>query len=188
MNEELTFYEEWLMLEKAQFRILTMLVQNDGEFNGNLSKLCEILGLSVQQRNRNNIKKAIEALSQGKYIKAVKNGNTYHLKLIPKENKIKLSSEWVRRIKEENYVVESVSDSAVLKVLLWLVKYSVNESVITNGKVAAALGISESTVCAAKNVLEKHFEALKKRYVSEKVSEDVYIRLGQIINLSAWWS
>ena len=70
--------------------------------------------------------------------------------------------------------------------LLWLIAHN-PEAIITNQQIADDLDVSVSVVVSAKNVLEKDFEAIVKQMIYDKLDEDVFVRRGQKIELSAWW-
>lgn len=171
----LTFYAEWLSLPKEQFRILAMLADT-GEFSGNLSDVCRYFSVNPQTRNRNAIRSAIEELQKQCYIKADLTGRTYRLSIIPKAEEISMPQEWAQRIIRHEYNTEAVSWEAVLKVMLWLTQN--DQGTITNGMIAADLGVSEGTVVAAKNVLEREYKAFIKKYDYEITSADYFRRKG----------
>ena len=181
----LTFYAEWLSLPKEQFRILAMLADK-GEFQGNLSDMCRYFFVDPQTHHRNRLRAAIEALTRQGYIATQKTGRAYVMRAIPKAAEISIPAEWAECLRRHDYTVESVAWEVVLKVQLWLLQYSVG--VITNDLIAIDLGVSTSTVVAAKNVLEREYHAFRKRYVSDKINDYFYIRKGQIIDMAAWWS
>lgn len=183
--KNLSFCRDWLPLDKKDFRILAMLADK-GEFRGNLSDLCRYFSVDPQQRNRNQLREAIQRLSDQGLIACEISGRTYTLRAIPKGKEIEIPREWFSLLLHHQYSAESVSWEAVMKVLLWLV--DCDDQVITNNKVAADLNVSVSTVVSAKNVLEKDFSAITKTYVSEKIDEDFFVRLGQQIDVSAWWA
>ena len=116
-------------------------------------------------------------------IKCTKDGRTYHLQVIPKEKEINLPCAWVDALTSKPFS-SSISTEAVIKVLLWLLENGA--AVFTNMELAAALNISTTTIVLAKRVLAEDFEAIIKEYVTTKVSEGVYRRDGQIVNVSAW--
>ena len=108
------------------------------------------------------------------------------MRIIPKEKEIALPREWLERVRTREYSSESVSWEAVIKLLLWLIAHN-PEAIITNQQIADDLDVSVSVVVSAKNVLEKDFEAIVKQMISDKLDEDVFVRRGQKIELSAWW-
>ena len=113
-------------------------------------------------------------------------GNTYTLRLIPKEKEISIPRKWLETLRRHEYSGESVSWEAVLKVELWTIEHQ--EQVTTNNKIADDLGVSVSTVVSAKRVLEREHSAIKRRKVSKKTGENSFCSIGHELNASAWWS
>ena len=74
----------------------------------------------------------------------------------------------------------------VLKVFAWIVHNK--KDIVTNADIATALNTSTSTVVSAKNVLEREYENIYKRRISEKVGENFFVNLGQELHASAWWT
>ena len=62
-----------------------------------------------------------------------------------------------------------------------------NVDSVVNAMIAAELGISESTVCAAKNVLQHEYENIYKKKVSQKWG-DSFRSVGQELAANAWWT
>lgn len=183
--EKITFYREWLPLDKKDFRILAMLADK-GIFQGNLLDLCRYFSLNPQQRNRNQIRESIQRLKKAKMIVSEQKGRTYTLRLIPKEKEISIPRKWLETLRRHEYSGESVSWEAVLKVLLWIIEHQ--GQVTTNNKIADDLGVSVSTVVSAKRVLEREHSAIKRRKVSKKTGENSFCSIGHELNASAWWS
>ena len=100
----MTFYREWLPLDKKEFRILAM-IADKGEYKGNLSEICEYLSLNPQTRNRNQISSSIQALVEQGFVNCIKQGRTYTLKAIPKEKKI----EKIKEISVAQIFAEAIS-------------------------------------------------------------------------------
>lgn len=184
MTGSVVFYQEWLPLEKKQFRILAMLADK-GEYSGNLSTLCDYFSLSRQQHNRNNLSTAIEQLAAAGYINYTTEGRTYHITAVPKAKTITIPREWLQRLIAHDYSSENVAWEQVLKVLLWVCKNT--KPIITNKMIADDLQVSVSTICYAKNVLEYEYAAIRRRKVSEKIGDDFFRTLGQELAASAWW-
>ena len=185
--EKVIFYLEWLPLPKAQFNILAMLAEQGGSFSGNYSDMCRYLNVTPQSRNRDALRTAIETLSSNGFIKWESRGRTQHLKLIPKAKEVRLDRLWVQSVIRHDYTSESVALAPVLKVFIWIVAYCTGEEISTNRMIAESLNISESTVCAAKNVLQYEYENISKSMVSEKWGNG-FRRLGQELAASAWWT
>lgn len=184
--EKAIFYREWLPLPKAQFNILAMLAEQGGSFSGNYSDMCRYLGVTPQNRNRQAFQAAIEALTASGYITHESRGRTQVLKVIPKATEIVLPRLWVQSVIRHDYSGESVAFAQVLKVFLWIVQNE--QEIVTNGMIAEDLGVSPSTVVSAKNVLEREYENITKRKVSEKLGENIFRTLGQELAAGAWWT
>ena len=54
--------------------------------------------------------------------------------------------------------------------------------------IAEDLNVSVSTVVSAKNVLEREYENITKRKISEKIGNDTFRNLGQELTAGAWWT
>ena len=184
--EKVIFYLEWLPLPKAQFNILAMLAEQGGSFSGNYSDMCRYLNVTPQSRNRDALRTAIETLSSKGFIEWESRGRTQHLKLIPKAKEVMLPRRWVQSVIRHDYSSESVAFTQVLKVFTWIAWNKME--IVTNDMIAADLNISPSTVVAAKNVLEREYENITKRKVSEKQGENIFRTLGQELRTSAWWT
>ena len=184
MDDLITFYREWLPLDKREFRILAMLADK-GEFSGNLSDLCDYFSLSRQQKNRNALRAAIEQLTTTGFITCEITGRTYHLQAIPKVTEIQIRREWFLRLKSHDYSSENVAWEQVLKTLLWVLQNK--EPIVQNRMIEKDLKISISTIGCAKNVLQREYEAITRKKVSEKYGEDLFRTIGQELAASAWW-
>ena len=184
--EKAIFYREWLPLPKAEFNILAMLAEQGGSFSGNYSDMCRYLGVTPQNRNRQALQAAIENLTSSGYITHESRGRTQTLKVIPKATEIPLPRSWVQSVIRHDYSGESVAFAQVLKLFAWIAHNEV--PVVTNGEIAADLNISSSTVVSAKNVLEREYECITKKRISEKMRENFYRNLGQELRANAFWT
>lgn len=183
--DEISFYREWLPLPKAEFQILTMIAMQNGIFRGNCADICRYLSVTVQDKNRKKCQDAITTLTKQGFIQSDKRGQTYTLKIIPKATEVTLPRLWVQSVMQQDYSSESVAPVQVVKVFLWIAD---NKSeVVTNQIIADELRISISTVISAKNVLEREYEIITKRKVSEKLGDDFFRTLGQELQAAAWW-
>lgn len=185
MTKYIVFYYDWLSLPKAEFNVLAMVAEQGGTYAGNLSDMCRYLTVTPQTRNRNQLRSAIESLTSKGFLSCDTRGHTYHLKVIPKETEVRLPRLWVQSVIRHDYSSESVSFAAVLKVFAWIVQNRMK--VVTNAMIAAELGISESTVCSAKNVLLNEYENIARKKVSQKWGEG-FRTLGQELAANAWWT
>lgn len=186
LNNQITFYAEWLPLEKRDFRILAMLA-DIGEFKGNLSSICRYLNIDPQTKSITKIRNSICFLTEYNYIKSILSGRTYTLTLLPKEEPITIKRNYYAEIKKHNYSSASVSWEVLLKVYLWLYIHN-SEDVFTNEEIAHDLGVGESTITNATKVLDKDFQAITKEIVAEKIRENCFRRKGQIVEVCAWWN
>ena len=180
----LTFFAEWLILPKEQFRILVMLA-DVGAFRGPLANMCRYFSVDPQTNNNNRLRAAIDELARHNYITVTRTGRTYQMTVIPKETEITMPSEWVLRILRHEYNSEGVAWENVLKVQLWLMQNA--KELVTNEDISLDVGISISQVVAAMNVLKNEFQAFRKSYAYWSFG-DIFRRKGQIIDMSAWWS
>lgn len=181
----LTFFAEWLILPKEQFRILAMLA-DVGAFRGSLADMCRYFSVDPQTHNNNRLRAAIDELTRHHYITATRTGRTYQMTVIPKETEITMPAEWVLRILRHEYNAEGVAWEIVLKAQLWLMQ-NTKDVVVTNEEIASAIDISVSQVVAAMNVLKNEFQAFRKDYAYWNFG-NTFRRKGQIIDMSAWWS
>lgn len=185
MTEYIVFYDEWLPLPKAEFNVLAMVAEQGGTYAGNLSDMCRYLTVTPQTRNREQLRSAIENLTSKGFLTCESRGRTHHLKVIPRETEVRLPRLWVQSVIRHDYSSEKVAFAQVLKVFAWIVQNRMD--VVTNAMIAEELGISESTVCAAKNVLQYEYENITKRKVSEKWGSS-FRSLGQELAASVWWT
>ena len=183
--EKTVFYKEWLPLPKAEFNILAMLAEQDGSFSGTYADMMRYLNVTPQSRNRKSLQAAIKSLTSKGFITKETSGRTQTLKVIPKATGITLPRLWVQSVMKHNYSSEAVAAAQVLKVFLWIAQN--NQNIVTNNMIADALGVSVSTVVSAKNVLEREYENITKRKVSEKCG-DVFRSIGQELAAGAWWN
>lgn len=193
MYETLTFYREWLKLDKKDFRILAMLVNENG-YTGSLRQLCEIFNLSKQSRHVNSFKASIKTLEKGGYIIVKTQGTTYQLSIIQQEDEIKISSRWVRDVIYKSSFSLSVSWEQLLKLLLWVYGQA-KEELTTNAKICEDLNMSESTLGNAKKVLETEFGSIqhtieKKEivFLHNGITVKEKVNVGQYIHGALDWS
>ncbi len=185
MIEYVVFYEEWLPLPKAEFNVLAMVAEQGSTYAGNYTDMCRYLNVTPQTRNREQLRSAIEALTSKGFLTCEDRGRTHHLKIIPKGTEVRLPRLWVQSVIRHDYSSEKVAFTQVLKVFAWIMQNRMG--VVTNAMIAAELGISESTVCSAKNVLQYEYENISKKRVSEKWGEG-FRSVGQELAVNAWWT
>ena len=184
-KETIIFYDEWLPLDKKEFRILAMLADK-GEYRGTLSGLCDYFSVTRQHSNRERIRSSIQELNEQNYIVAELRGRTYTLRPLPKEKEIQMDRGLFESIRQHDYTREDVAWEQVIKLYLWIKQHD-PEQITSNAEMAAVLNVSQPTVCAAKNVLEREYDTIRKKRIAEKTSEGSFRALGQIIEAGAWW-
>ena len=184
--EKTVFYKEWLPLQKAEFNILAMLAEQGGSFSGTYADMMRYLNVTPQSRNRKALQAAIESLTSKGFITWDSRGRIQNLKVIPKATEINIPKRWVQSVVRHDYSSEAVAAAPVLKVFLWIVQNK--WEIVTNDMIAADLGVSVSTVVSAKNVLEREYENITKRKISEKLGEDIFRSVGQELAASALWN
>lgn len=179
------FYREWLPLEKREFKVLSLLASSGGHFEGNLSDMCRCLSLSPQTKTRRNLQASIQKLSEAGMIEATTAGQTVTLNVLPKTQRIEIDCDWVNTLMKGGWA-EEVSWEAVLKVLLWFTANQQKE-VIQRSEVAGEIGMANSTITSAMNVLEREFGAITRAKATEKIGENDFRTIGLFFDVSAWW-
>lgn len=187
MDEYITFYREWLSLDKRDFRILTMLA-DIGSFRGNLTALCQYLSLSPGQKKTNAaLRESIETLTSNGYITSALTGRTYQLAIIPKEQPIKVARRWFDDVMKADSFSEIVSWEMVVKTLVWISGNPLGDLVVNDG-IAAELNTSVDTLGAAKNVLDKDFHAIIRDIENRTLPNGEKRTVGQHLAVYAPWS
>ena len=181
----MTFFRDWLPLDKQDFRILAMLADKK-EFNGNLSAMCDYFSLSRQTRHTNQLRDSIQKLKEQGFITCENAGRTYTLRAIPKGKEIQIPRRWAEPIIQHKYDSESVAWETVLKVFIWI---SENHAVlVTNADIAAELHISTDTITSAKNVLERDLRAITREIEKITLADGSKRNIGQRLAAVAEWS
>jgi len=87
-QNEAEFEFEWLLRQKYEFKILTLiavLADNNLAYRGTLKDMCEFFGVKPgDSKNNNNIKAAIDKLEADGLLKQIKDGRTFTLTLSKK--------------------------------------------------------------------------------------------------------
>lgn len=149
MNKELEFCEEWLLLRKYYFKILTVitvLADNKKAFRGQLKDLCECLHIQPSSVNLQKMIEAIKFLEENDYMKVIIDKDIYTLSLSKSAEKskkiIKIKKTWYNLIRENH---EGTSWENTLKVFLVIIELSSNE-VIKYSDISARTNISCRTI------------------------------------------
>lgn len=153
----ITTYKEWLGLDKKEFRILILIALNNNTYKTNLSEICRKFNLSTSSRNKDNIKNALEKLTNENYINSEKSGYTYTLSIIPKAQEIKAQKSALEHLFSVCGV--GVSAEIIIKTYLWYSCYG--ENLCTNKQIANDLSCSTDTVSNANTFLQKENAVMK---------------------------
>ena len=183
--ESITFFREWLKLQKSEFRILTMLADR-GEFKGTLSDICRYLSITTQTSNTNKLKLSIQLLQEQGYIECETSGRTYTLRLVPKEKKIDIPRRWADPIIHHEYSSESVAWEQVLKVFIWI--YDNRLICVQDAIIAKDLNVSVDVITSAKNVLDREFRAIIRDIEKITLNDGSKRNVGQRLAAVAEWS
>jgi len=161
IKEDVSFWEDWLSLDKYNFKILTIatiLANENRAYCGTLEKFCEEIGVVNNQENIKKIKRSLKFLYDSGHIDLKILKEIYTIILTPEARKdnniIKIKKAWYELIRENSI---GVSWENVLKV--FLVIYDEldrfdNETLATNLRIAYPLGIKEKTVGRCMKIIE----------------------------------
>ena len=127
-QNEAEFEFEWLLRQKYEFKILTLiavLADNNLAYRGTLNDMCDFFGVrSNDSRNRRSIKAAIDQLETDGLLKHIEDGKTLTLTLSKKGEQrkrvIRIQKEWVEIAKNYKSDDNSISWMNLLKVWLFL--------------------------------------------------------------------
>lgn len=160
-NDYIDFSVDWLQIEDYEFKILiltSVLADESLVFNGTLKTMCEWLDVKPTTSNNNNIKQAIDKLTDNDYIDYLHKGHKYIITRTDKgaEKKIvAIRKCWIeslrnykQQIKEEEL---SISWIKLLKVFVYLC--SNRKRLYTQQEIADDLNISKGIVGTALRVL-----------------------------------
>ncbi|MBO5083130.1 MAG: hypothetical protein J6C06_11055 [Lachnospiraceae bacterium] len=155
---ELEFTEDWLPLEKCNFRILTMisvLADNHRAYRGTLKELCTELGIGNSSTNIQGIKNSLTFLENNNYIKVVKDNTRYTISLSfsaeKDKNIIKIKKEWYKLIRECN---SDTSWENILKVFLLIYPIN-NNKPIKYTEMAKELNVSSQVISRSVRALQR---------------------------------
>lgn len=191
-QNEAEFEFEWLLRQKYEFKILTLiavLADNNLAYRGTLNDMCDFFGVrSNDSRNRRSIKAAIDQLETDGLLKHIEDGKTLTLTLSKKGEQrkrvIRIQKEWVEIAKNYKSDDNSISWMNLLKV--WLFLLDNKKEIIKISDITTSLGVSKDIVKRAKKALERDIQAIisKRKY---RVDESGGLHcLGLAITPSAW--
>ena len=153
--------------------------------------MCEFFGVaSGDSKNNRNIKAAIDKLEADGLLKQIKDGQVYTLTLSRSAEKksrvIRIQKQWVEIAKDVKCDDPKRNVSWINLLKVWLFLINNNQNIITTSEIAAALGISTSTVKNAKHILQKELKAIYSQRKVKMVDDGCYQCLGCVIDVMAW--
>lgn len=167
MEEEIEFLEEWLTLEKYNFKIITMitvLADNQRAFRGKLSDFCQSLSIQTSSPNIKKIKATLAALEKNSYINIMIDKDIYTISLAKaaekSKNIIKIKKAWYKLIRETK---SAAAWESVLKVFLVLLEQPQGKNkTITYEQIGSLVKCSKATVDrAVKTICSIDFKDFK---------------------------
>lgn len=152
---------EWLNLDKLELKILVLVsVSDNAKYKGNLTSICNWLGVSASSVNNGRIKEALNGLQEKGYISNNVIGRTYTITIneIKPNNIVPIRKKWIDEFmkynKNENGKNISKNNSIdwiqILRVFAFLYHRN-NNDIITYAEIAEQLKniISISTISTA---------------------------------------
>lgn len=156
---------EWLNLDKLELKILVMVsASNNAKYKGNLTSICNWLGVSASSVNNDRIKEALSSLQDKGYIAYAVAGHTYTITIneIETSNIVPIRKEWIDEFKKYNRDENgkkidkkiSIDWGQILRVFVFLY-HRKEKDTITQAQIAEQLkGISVSTVATALKAID----------------------------------
>ncbi|MBQ4058382.1 MAG: hypothetical protein IJD40_05565 [Lachnospiraceae bacterium] len=156
VKNEYEFHEEWLELEKYQFKIMTVitvLADNNRAFRGKLSDLCKEMSIQASGGNTQKIRSTLDCLCEQGYLTIMKDEDIYNISLKRAAEKSKkvtiIKKAWYDLIKEtkSNREIEAAWEN-LLKVFVVLLDYTEqnNDDLHTYKEIAKRIGASTTTI------------------------------------------
>lgn len=191
-QNEAEFEFEWLLRQKYEFKILTLiavLADNNLAYRGTLKDMCEFFGVKPgDSRTNNQIKAAITKLEADGLLKQIVDGRTFTLTLSKKGEQrkrvIRIQKEWVEIAKGYKSEDNSISWMNLLKVWLYLIDNK--KEIIKTSEIAEELDLKPDSVKRAKKALEKDIQAIINKRKTTISANGGYRCLGSSITVKAW--
>ena len=187
-KEEYEFFEDWYLLEKYAFKILsviTILADEKRAYRGTLNDICEILEIQSSSGNKQKIKETLEWLATNNYVRIILDNTTYTISLAVAAEKdvkiIKIKKAWYTLIRKNSGKNSWVN---TLKVFLKIKDMSTDE-IITCRELGAQLNMSVATVQrCAKTITSIDFIDFKifSKAINKKTLTGEYYGLGKTYN------
>lgn len=157
-KQELEFLEEWFLLKKYEFKLLTIitvLADNKRAFRGKLSDLCNELSISNCSKNKETMKNSLSFLEKNDYIKVIIDNDIYTISLARaaerSKNIIKIKKAWYEIIRNADC---EASWESLLKVFLKVLELS-QDKIYTYEQIGELTNLSKTTVGRCVKAIKK---------------------------------
>lgn len=184
-KQELEFLEEWFLLKKYEFKLLTIITvlsDNKRAFRGKLNDLCNELSITSCTKNKDKLKNSLTFLEQNDYIKIIEDKGIYTISLAhaaeKSKNIIKIKKAWYEIIKNADC---EASWESLLKVFLKVLELSQDE-IYTYKQIGKLTNMSSTTVeRCVKTIKKLKFDDIlvKTEVITSKNKKEEYRTKGQ---------
>ena len=157
-KQELEFLEEWFLLEKYEFKVLTIITvlsDNKRAFRGKLSDLCNELSIQNSSKNKETMRNSLSFLEKNNYIKVIVDNDIYTISLAraaeKSKNIIKIKKAWYEIIRNADC---EASWESLLKVFLKVLELS-QDKIYTYEQIGELTNLSKTTVGRCVKAIKK---------------------------------
>lgn len=195
-KQELEFLEEWFLLKKYEFKLLTIitvLADNKRAFRGKLSDLCNELSISNCSKNKETMKNSLSFLEKNDYIKVIIDNDIYIYTISlaraaeKSKNIIKIKKAWYEIIRNADC---EASWESLLKVFLKVLELS-QDRIYTYEQIGKLTNLSKTTVeRCVKTIKNLKFDdkMIKVEPIRTKNNKNEYRTKGQTYTQVYDWS
>ncbi len=162
-EDSIIFYHEWLDVADYELKLLiltSILAENNLAYRGNLTNMCEWLGVKQNANNNSNIKRAIESLENKGLIFYKLDGRIYTITISERGMKdkkiVRIRKAWVSAFKKynkdgnNNRIDKNISIDwiKILRVFVYLYSKKMNKPIKIED-IAMDLNVSKTTASNA---------------------------------------
>lgn len=186
-EELISIPKDWISLDNWQLKVYLMLLMNNSEYTGNLSKLSELLDVKPHATNNVLITHALSLLNNDNYIRYTTKGRTYSIVInreyIDSTETFKVYKQWIETLLNYKELIRtdiSISEISLIRVFLYLYNekpYNI-ETMYDRGNALMLSGKSVSN--ALKIISQLHFDnlAIEKRIDIRKQKDGKWRTIG----------
>lgn len=193
-KEELEFLEEWFLLKKYEFKLLTIITilsDNKRAFRGKLSDLCNELSIQNSSKNKETMRNSLSFLEKNNYIKVIVDNDIYTISLAraaeKSKNIIKIKKAWYEIIRNADC---EASWESLLKVFLKVLELS-QDKIYTYEQIGELTNLSKTTVGRCVKAIKKlKFDdiVVEVEEIKTKNNKNEYRTKGQTYTQVYDWS